>query len=471
MARPTREIPPGSRIGAFSPTRKGRVWRCTTTIVPPEGPRFQVTRYGATAADAQAALEAVIKAAVGSQRTWTLGELVLAWDQAQRGPHASVGESTRRHYIDMWTRHVSCFRPELSRLLLSARDPREVTRQELFECVHAAGTEARHVVNALRSIWKFALNRGVVMTDVTLGGFQLQARKQEPKPISPETLEMIEEHLGTLDVRGRRTDPTLLLDVWRFMRSTGARIGEALALKVQDIDFAVGEVRLAEQHFAKVESANGRTTDRVVPGGKTKASRRTIVVSRRTLDDLEVRCMSMTEDPATWTHRVGEDFVFRTDQGMPVTPSSYRSRLARELEKLDLGRTITPHDLRDTTATAICRALVEHHGVHAGLAEAARFLGHAGVTKALLSYVDQHATVVDQSSIIDELDPRTRRTRARRKTVDALVRNFDHAQVEQHGDAFTARVLAEHMDDLCAAVEGLDFAVVVVELDPDQVEF
>lgn len=471
MARPTRDIPPGSRIGAFSPSRVGRAWRCMTTVVPPDGPRFQVSRTGATAAEAQAALEAVIKAAVGSQRKWTFAELVDAWEEAQRGPHAAVGESTRRHYLDLWTRRIRDFKPELSRLPLHARDPQSITRQELFECVHSAGTEARHVVNALRAFWKHAVNRGVVMTDVTVGGFQLQTRKQEPKPIPVEMIEKIEEHLSSLPVRGRRTDPTLLLDVWRFMRATGARIGEALALKVQDVDFQTAQVRLAEQHFAKIESASGRTTDRVVPGGKTLASQRTIVVSQRTLADLEVRCTLMTEDPAAWRRREGSEFVFRTDQDKPVTPSSYRSRLSRELKTLSLGRTITPHDLRDTAATAICQALVEKHGVHAGLTEAARFLGHAGVTKALLSYVDRPATVVDQSAIVEDLDPRVRREKARRKTLDVLVRGFDYARVEQQGDMFTVRVLAEHLDDLRDAVEGLDFAVVVVELARDDIEF
>lgn len=113
----------------------------------------------------------------------------------------------------------------------------------------------------------------------------------------------------------------------------------------------------------------------------------------------------------------------------------------------------------------------KHDDVSKGLTEAARFLGHAGVTQALLSYVDKSATIVDQSGIVDDLDPRTRREKARRKTLDVLTRGFAFTQIEQHGDAFTVRALREHLDDLQDAVEGLSFTVVVVELDPDHVEF
>lgn len=442
-------------------------------VRPPDGARFQVSRGAPTFDAARARLDAVINVAVSSQRRWTLNELAEAWEEAQNGPHNAVGESSAIHYLAVWRRHIRDYTPELSSVPLGDREPAGISRQEMYECVHAAGSEARYVVNTLRSFWKFGLNRGIVVSDTTAGGFQLRSKKPEPKPLSLDQLDLIETHLASLEARGRRTDTTLLLDVWTFMRSSAARIGEALALKVRDVDWDNGVVRLAEQHVAKtLNGETGRVTDGIKEGGKTRASTRAVVIPSRALDDLRVRCTDMGgDDPALWKMRHLDSYVFQTDQGRFVTPSSYRSRLARELKKLELGRTVTPHDLRDTAATAVCKSLIERYGVTAGLTEAARVLGHSGIGPALLSYVERSATVVDHRKILEGLDPQLRREQARRQVLDDLAGRW-LGQVKRHSPAsYELSVLAEHISAARETCGSLDFTVVVTELHPDDVSY
>jgi integrase len=396
-----------------------------------------------------------------------------AWEEAQNGPHNAVGQSSAIQYLDVWRRHIRDFKPNPSRTSLGDREPAGISRQELYDCVHAAGSEARYVVNTLRSFWKFGLNRGIVTSDTTAGGFQLRSKRPEPKPLSLEHIDLIESHLAALEARGRRTDTTLLLDVWTFMRSSAARIGEALALKVRDIDWEAAVVHLAEQHVAKtLHEETGKVTDGIKAGGKTRASTRSVVIPARALDDLRMRCTDMTDDdPSRWKMRPAGSYVFQTDQGQFVTPSSYRSRLARELKKLDLGRTVTPHDLRDTAATAVCKSLIERYGLTAGLTEAARVLGHSGIGPALLSYVERSATIVDHRKVLEGLDPHIRKERARRAVVENLAGQWLGRVKTISANSVQLAVVAEHMSEAQEAARALDFTVVVTELDPDDVVF
>lgn len=473
--RATRPIPIGSTFGTIFPVRSGRKWRAVVEVSPPEGGRFQVGRSGSSFDEARAELERVIhEAAVTAKRRWTMSDLVEAWETFHRGTHSTLEESSRRHYLDTWRLYVEDFTPEGSRLPLGQREPASITRQEVFDCVHAVDGKAKYVKDAIRSIFRFAVNRGVVPVDVTTGGFGIKSQKPAPQPLDTEIIEKVETHLGSLERRGRRTDPLLLHDVWVLMRASAARIGEALALKVGDIDWATGQIKLAEQHIAKVETSEGKVTEGIKPGGKTRAATRTIVVSQRVLDTaLRVRCTDMSsDDPSDWKLRPGDEWVFQTDQARFVTPSSYRSRLERELKKLRLGRHVTPHDLRDTAASAIVRQLTGKYGLHEGLREAAAMLGHGGIGPALLAYVDQSATVVDHSAVLDDLDPKAVREKAQRAQLEEIARAHDFSQVtDMGGGSFAVAALAEHLEAVSAATAELPFEVLVLELDPDQIEY
>lgn len=368
----------------------------------------------------------------------------------------------------------SRFTPDGSRLPLGQRDPASITRQEVFDCVHATAGKAKYVKDAIRSIFRFAVNRGVVPVDVTVGGFGIKSTKPEPKPLDVATIERIETHLSSLRRRGRRTDPLLLHDVRVLMRASAARIGEVLALQVGDIDWDAGQIKLAERHIAKVETPEGTVTEGIKPGGKTRASTRTIVVSQRVLESaLRIRCTDTTShDPSEWALRPASEWVFQTDQARYVTPSSYRSRLQRELKTLKLGGNVTPHDLRDTAASAIVRKLTAKYGLHEGLREAAAMLGHGGIGPALLAYVAQDATVVDHSALLDDLDPRAVREKAQRTRLEECVAPWQFTQVLDMGSgSLGVAALEEHLSAVSAAVGELPFDVLVLELHPEDAEF
>lgn len=125
------------------------------------------------------------------------------------------------------------------------------------------------------------------------------------------------------------------------MLGTGLRIGECLALRVQDLDLDAQIQTLTVT--GTVVRANGRLTRQAKP--KSDSSRRTItlptfvVAAIRTAIDLSL-------DGA-------DDLVFPSTKGSPRSPGRVRDQL-REAQQ-GTGIDVTPHDFNRTVATQVAR--------------------------------------------------------------------------------------------------------------------
>jgi len=118
-----------------------------------------------------------------------------------------------------------------------------------------------------------------------------------------------------------------------FLADTGARIGEALALRWIDVDLGRGDARICRS------SSDGREP------GETKTGReRTVELSSRLRDELAARRPEL----------FGEDaLVFPSRDGGLLDPHNFRSRVFDRAVRKALGadRRFSPHGLRHTFAT------------------------------------------------------------------------------------------------------------------------
>ncbi len=160
------------------------------------------------------------------------------------------------------------------------------------------------------------------------------------REVQPLTVEQTQQLLQA--VQGTMFEPFIALAV-----VVGIRHGELLALRWQDIDFALGS--LAIHHTLTL------TEDRqfVMGDPKTKASERIILLPQPVMDILlahrgrqkEIR---LRAGPA-WQHH---DLVFCTQQGTQLWPDTVRRRFYRLLKQLGLPQ-IHIHDLRHSASTLL----------------------------------------------------------------------------------------------------------------------
>ncbi|MGP5505891.1 tyrosine-type recombinase/integrase [Corynebacterium flavescens] len=164
-----------------------------------------------------------------------------------------------------------------------------------------------------------------------------------------------------------------LLEIIDVLRGTGARIGEVLALRWQDIDLDGGTVTIT----GTVDNQGGRSDH-----PKTLGSRRTIPAGKYAIDAL--RRQWQKEYRPTFG-----DIVFPTRTGRYRTVQNTESRLRAARGDL----TIRPHDFRKSVAT---RIEARH-----GLLAASRYLGHASTRVTEAAYLAAPEVIGDYTDAFE----------------------------------------------------------------------
>ncbi len=132
--------------------------------------------------------------------------------------------------------------------------------------------------------------------------------------------------------------------------TTGARLGELLALRWQDVDFEGS--RMSVSRTVRRYSDNGY----VFSSPKTHRSRRPIALDAKTKDVLlEHRRRQLERRLLVGPAYDDQDLVFATSTGTPLGDSTVRTTFTRILQAAGLKR-IRLHDLRHTAATLMLKA-------------------------------------------------------------------------------------------------------------------
>lgn len=168
------------------------------------------------------------------------------------------------------------------------------------------------------------------------------------------------EHLAeSAEAYGSRTDGTLV----RWMSYTGARIGEALALTVGDLDLA--------RRRAVIRQTWTEDGGRMVLGAPKTGKGRTVPVHGFLISDL-----------ASLVHGQPDNaYVFRAARGGPISAHNWRSRVWPKA-LMSAGLTegdLAPYALRHTAASMAIAA-------GADVLVVQNMLGHATATETLNRY-------------------------------------------------------------------------------------
>jgi integrase len=171
----------------------------------------------------------------------------------------------------------------------------------------------------------------------------------------------------------RATRSDRLHPLWVVLVTTGLRLGEALALRWEDIDLERGSLSV---HRA-LQRQNGQGL--VIVDPKSASSRRTVELTQIAINALRSYRDSWEERRellgSEWR---GTSTVFASDVGTALDPTNVGHRFGRAIKAAGLRR-VRVHDLRHTAAT-----LALQQGVNPKVVQ--EMLGHSSIMLTLGTY-------------------------------------------------------------------------------------
>ena len=323
-------------------------WGDITTRITPSGAhearaRFrdydgrtrQVRRTGGTPRKAKAALTAALAA-----RARTVGDEITADSRLEAVvPMWLDGlmdrtEGTRRTYTDALRRYVL---PSLGERRLREITTRtvEVTIDAISE-KHGPGV-ARTSRVVLSQLMGTAVRMDAIDRNPVSDARRPRAPKPEPRALTPAEIGDLRAALAAYEARGRsKADVS---DVVEVALATGARIGEVLALRWEDVDLEAGTVMICG---TVALPATPPLTPFRQGHPKTSSSLRTLLLPAFGVEVLLRRRVEGAPSA----------LVFPSARDTVRDPAAVRKTLKRALEGTGL-EWVTPHTFRRTVATLV----------------------------------------------------------------------------------------------------------------------
>lgn len=183
-------------------------------------------------------------------------------------------------------------------------------------------------------------------------------------------------------------DVAIVVDI---LLATGCRIGEALALRWEDVDLTPGR-----------ESVNITGTVISVPGGairqdhtKTRDSMRRIflpTMAANTLRERKARHIPAHAKSSAWFMEPGA-LVFPSATGGAWDPSNFRKRFKAQLREANTGLDISPHIFRKTVATLLARS--------SSISDASAQLGHSSESITENYYIQKLSEAPNNAELLN----------------------------------------------------------------------
>lgn len=168
--------------------------------------------------------------------------------------------------------------------------------------------------------------------------------KTEKKFLEPDELKRLLDELY-------RTDKTYRIGLLaEFMAYNGCRIGEAIAIKPENIDFDKKVVHIHGTLDKTVGYAKGLKTTT-----KTVASYRTVSLSKREIEILKEFLQINELSKNTRKKFTDLGFIFVTKNGVPIQNNSFNLAIKRANERLDepIDKHLTSHIFRHTLVSRL----------------------------------------------------------------------------------------------------------------------
>ena len=340
-----------------------------------------VTRYVRRAGDTPRKAKTALTAAL-ADRARTVGEERTA--ASRLTDRAAMGAPPINHLAPS---PPPAYRQSLDHHLLPAlgqRRLREITTQTVERTLntitdrHGPAT-ARRARTVLSQIMGLALRMDALDRNPVTDSKQIATKKPEPRALTATELAQVRDAVAAHEAKGRSKAD--LADVIETQVATGARIGEVLALRWEDVDLDAGTVTIAGTVALTAEPPR-RPFRQDHP--KTSTSRRVL-----RLPDFGVAVLlrRSVEGPQS-------DLVFPSSRDTVRDTGSVRKSLRLALKGTGL-EWVSTHTFRRTVATALQDPEV-----------AAAVLGN-GPEVARRHYVERAAMAPDVRNVLDQLAPQS----------------------------------------------------------------
>lgn len=271
-------------------------------------------------------------------------EELLTWLAAEKGRSANTLAAYRRDLTAYWAW------VHARGLDLDGVGPAELDAYvgHLRERGLAPSSIARAMV-AVRSLHRFRAAEGMAESDPSTAVDRPRVPAGLPKALTEDEVGRLLDAVTGTDPLARR-DRALL----ELLYGTGARISEAVGLRLGDLDLDASMVRL----FGK------GAKERVVPVGR---------LARQALGEwLGPQGRALVE-PERWARRDDADAVFLNARGGRLSRQGAWGVVRRYGDAVGLGERLTPHVLRHSCATHML-----DHG--ADIRTVQELLGHASIS-------------------------------------------------------------------------------------------
>ena len=290
----------------------------------------------------------------------SLGDFITQWLEAEH--RSEIANGTYIRYAGLLRNHII---PNIGSYSLREINPSVITW--LLGQMRESGLSPRSAQQA-RTLLSIALRAAMEKNLIPENPvFKVRNPKYLAKEMNPLSLEEIQRLLGTFEdtYMGARLHIALIC---------GLRQGEALGLRWSDIDLENGILKIGSQ----IQRVNGSPC--FVPL-KTQRSRRTIVLTQRTIEALRKQRMITAEMRARAGNQWSDlDLVFPGDLGKPLVVKTDYSNWQKALKLCGISPRRL-HEARHSAAT-----LMYSSGV--GIETISRALGHS--TSAITSRLYVH---------------------------------------------------------------------------------
>lgn len=277
----------------------------------------------------------------------TVGDLGARWLANQ----THLKPSTYRTTEQAWRVHVQ---PQWGHWQIGAIKPSDV--QAWVSGIDRAGATVRRAHACLAQILDMAVLDGMLKSNPARGVTLPRKAKAKHVYLTMEQLSLLAE------------SSTRHAELIWLLGTTGLRWGEAVALRVQDINFLKG--RISVERSAVLAGAE------IHVGTPKTHERRTVAVPRFVLSKLAVLCQGKLCSALLWT-RPSDGSYLR----VPKSHGWFARAVERAQDKDESFPRLTPHGLRHVAA-----GLLVSQGANVKVVQ--RQLGHANASMTLDVYAD-----------------------------------------------------------------------------------